>query len=53
MYYLFKIDEIAKGFDWLIANEHRIKKHLQIIMPQYIESVNLARQKIIDMLEVD
>ncbi len=46
-------DEIAKGFDWLIANEHRIKKHLQIIMPQYIESVNLARQKIIDMLEVD
>lgn len=46
-------DEIAKGFDWLISNEHRIKKHLQIIMPEYIESVNLARQKIIDMLEVD
>lgn len=46
-------DEIAKGFDWLISNEHRIKKHLQIIMPEYIKSVNLARQKIIDMLEVD
>lgn len=44
-------DEIAKGFDWLIANEQRIKKHLQMIIPQYIESVDLARHKIIDMID--
>lgn len=32
---LSSVDELANGFDWLLANETTIREHLQSIMPEY------------------
>lgn len=32
---LSSADELADGFDWLLANETAIREHLQSIMPEY------------------
>lgn len=32
---LTSTDELARGFDWLMANEGEIRHHLEQIMPQY------------------
>ena len=32
---LSSADELANGFDWLLANETTIREHLQSIMPEY------------------
>ncbi|MBE6730274.1 MAG: polysaccharide pyruvyl transferase family protein [Ruminococcaceae bacterium] len=36
-------DELAKGFDWLMKNELKIKEHLKNIMPEYKEKAVIAK----------
>ena len=35
-------NELAKGFDWLMKNELKIKEHLKNIMPEYVKSARNA-----------
>lgn len=39
-------DELAAGFEWLLANEEAIRSHLQSVMPEYRQRAYLAREAV-------
>lgn len=39
-------DELADGFDWLLANEDSIRSHLKCVMPEYIQRAYTAAEAV-------
>ena len=39
-------DELADGFDWLLANEESIRSHLKCVMPEYIQRAYTAAEAV-------
>ncbi len=43
-------DDLTKAFIWLCEHEHKIRKHLNNLMPEYIEKAWLAGAEVIKLL---
>lgn len=44
-------EELADGFDWLLANESAIRKHLSLAMPEYKNRVLLAKSAVEELMD--